>query len=143
MNPEKQQIEIQQPIIPESLSDRDTAFTYLLAKEMIVQKIQQQYLLDMKAKETELKRLQQKLDKKPSIDLMYVSTKHAAAFIGVDSSYLTKRQGKAFKLGTHFFKPKGESIVRWKLTALSAWISKGQDSSESITPKLAKLLERR
>jgi len=59
-------------------------------------------------------------------------------FIGVHESFLTKRQGSVFKLGVHFFKPQGETIVRWSLKALEEWIK-----AEHIDYELAELLERR
>ena len=73
----------------------------------------------------------------------YAKTKNAAKFIDVDPSYLTKRQGTAFTRGIHFFTPIGESIVRWKLSALTEWLTKDQNSSETIDPKLENLLKRR
>ena len=72
----------------------------------------------------------------------YVSTAHAAAYIDVDESFLTKRKGKTFKLGQHFFKPAGQSIVRWDIEALAKWLRSEESNQENITPKLANLLER-
>lgn len=73
----------------------------------------------------------------------YAKTKNAAKFIDVDPSYLTKRQGTSFKLGIHFFKPIGESIVRWRLSSLTEWLTKDQNNSETIDQKLENLLKRR
>ncbi len=72
----------------------------------------------------------------------YAKTAHAAAYIDVDPSFLTKRQGKVFQLGKHFFKPGGESIVRWNLEALDKWIISEVELNIPIDDELASLLER-
>jgi len=89
---------------------------------------------------TELKRQM----KRPIINIeRYVKTEEAAAYLNVDPSFLTKRRGTAFKLGKHFFKPPGESIVRWDLTALDEWITDNTNiDTLHIDEKLASLLER-
>ena len=135
------QIETQQSIIPKTLSDRDTAFVAMLVKEKVVIKIQEKYISDMEIKNNEIKRLNQKLQKKICIEPEYISTKYAALFIGVDTSFLTKRQGKIFKLGIHFFKPQGETIIRWKIKALSEWLTQ-QESDNLIDNELENLLRR-
>jgi len=71
----------------------------------------------------------------------YANTAHAAAYIDVDESFLTKRKGKAFKLGIHFFKPAGESIVRWDTKALAEWMT-ADYTDNLIDDELAALLER-
>jgi len=71
----------------------------------------------------------------------YANTAHAAAYIDVDESFLTKRKGNAFKLGIHFFKPAGESIVRWDTEALSEWMT-SEYTDNLIDDELAELLER-
>ena len=90
----------------------------------------------------EIAKLNKKLNKKVSIDPIFVSTKDAAMYINVDPSFLTKRQGSAFKLGVHFFKPTGESIVRWSLEALEEWI-RVEYIDHEVDEELAELLERR
>ena len=142
MNVETNVAEVQQSIIPKNLSERDTAFVLMLAKEKVVQKLQQKYIDDIKEKDMQLKQLNQKLQKKVYIDPEYVTTKNAAAFIGVDTSYLTKRQGKVFQLGVHYFKPE-KSTVRWSLAAISKWLTSDKNMTKTTDPKLAKLLERR
>ena len=82
--------------------------------------------------------------KRPIINIeRYVKTEEAAAYLNVDASFLTKRRGKVFKLGKHFFKPSGESIVRWDLTALDEWITDNINiDTLHIDEELASLLER-
>jgi len=72
----------------------------------------------------------------------YASITHAAAFIDVDESFLVKRKGSVFKLGIHFFKPAGQSIVRWDLEALEEWI-RAEHIDHEVDEELAELLERR
>jgi len=129
-------------IIPKSLSERDTAIVCMLAKDKALVKLQEKYISDMKAKNLELKKLQNKLSKKVSIDPIFVSTKDAAMYIDVDPSFLTKKQGSVFKLGVHFFKPAGQSIVRWDLEALKEWI-KSTNTLNIRDAKLDALLKRR
>ena len=81
--------------------------------------------------------------KRPVITIeQYAKTQHAASLIDVDPSFLTKRQGSIFILGKHFFKPKGESIVRWSLEALEEWLTSYKTDNTHIDEKLASLLER-
>ena len=70
----------------------------------------------------------------------YAKTAHAARYIDVDESFLNKRKGTVFKLGKHFFKPPGQSIVRWDIEALSEWMQSEYDDS-FIDEELAELLE--
>ena len=90
----------------------------------------------------EIKRLNRQLQKKRVINPEFATTEEAAYYIRVDPSYLTKRKFNTFKLGIHFFKPKGETIIRWSLPALSKWLTEEGNNNKNITPKLAKLLER-
>jgi len=90
----------------------------------------------------EITRLNRLLNKKRIINPEFATTEEAANYIRVDLSYITKRKGKVFQLGIHFFKPIGESIVRWSIPALSKWLTAEKNSMKNITPKLAKLLER-
>ena len=71
----------------------------------------------------------------------YASTAHAAAYIDVDESFLNKRKGKVFKLGKHFFKPAGQSIVRWDIEALGEWI-RSEEADSFLDEELAELLQR-
>ena len=136
------QTNIEVSIIPKNLSERDTAIVCMLAKDKALVKLQEKYISDMKAKNLELKKLQNKLSKKVSIDPIFVSTKDAAMYIDVDPSFLTKKQGSVFKLGVHFFKPAGQSIVRWDLEALKEWI-KSTNTLNIRDAKLDALLKRR
>ncbi len=88
-------------------------------------------------------KINKKLTQQMNIDPKYLKTPDAAAYISVDSSFLTKRQGKALKLGKHFFKPEGESIVRWDITALEKWIISQKEDTDVIDNKLDSLLKRR
>ena len=91
----------------------------------------------------EITKLKRQL-KRPIINReRYVKNDEAAAYLNVDPSFLTKRRGKTFKLGKHFFKPSGESIVRWDLTALDEWITNNTNiDTAHIDEELASLLER-
>ena len=71
----------------------------------------------------------------------YANTAHAAAYIDVDESFLNKRKGKVFKLGKHFFKPPGQTIVRWDIEALGEWIQ-SEEADSFVDEELAELLER-
>lgn len=130
-------------IIPKDLSKRDEAFVLLLAKEKVVSKLSGRYIQAIQEKDKEIETLNKKLNKKVIIDPKYRSTKDAAAYIGTDPSFLTKRQGKAFKLGIHFFKPEDESIVRWDVLALEAWLTSQSKDTNLNDSKLASLLKRR
>jgi len=72
----------------------------------------------------------------------YASITHAAAFIDVDESFLVKRKGSVFKHGIHFFKPAGQTIVRWDVEALDEWM-RSEYIDHAIDDELAELLERR
>ena len=91
----------------------------------------------------EIIRLNRLLHKKKIINPEFATTAEAADYICVDPSYLTKRKDKAFKLGVHFFKPKNESIVRWKISALTDWLTGKQNNSNNVDSKLENLLKRR
>ncbi len=130
-------------IIPQDLSERDKAFVYLLAKEKVVSRLSSQYIQAMHEKNKEIATLNKKLNKRVVVDPQYLTTKDAAVYIGTDPSFLTKRQSKIFKLGVHFFKPEGESIVRWDILALDAWLTAQKKDTSLIDTKLASLLKRR
>ena len=98
-------------------------------------------IIDELSKEN--RRLNKLLEKKRVIDPEFATSQEAAGFLSVDPSFLTKRQGKTFKLGTHFFKPKNESIVRWKISALTDWLTGKQNNSNNVDSKLENLLKRR
>ena len=127
-------------IVPESLSPRDTAIVMLLAKEKVVQRVQEMYIRDMKAKDSQLQQLNRKLQKKVLVEPKFVSTKEAANFLNVDPSFLTKRQGTVFKQGEHYFKPTGESIVRWDIEKLEKWMR--TTVQDSVDEELEELLQR-
>lgn len=83
------------------------------------------------------------LKRRPVVPIQqYASTKDAAAYLDVDPSFLTKRQGKVFQLGKHFFNPRSESIVRWSLEALDEWLISEEAQISHIDEELASLLER-
>lgn len=90
----------------------------------------------------EIIRLNKLLAKKRVVNPKFITTKHAALFIDVDPSFLTKRQGNVFKLGKHFFKPAGQSILRWDIEALCQWMMTEYDET-LVDDELAELLERR
>ena len=71
----------------------------------------------------------------------YAKTAHAAAYIDVDESFLNKRKGEVFKLGKHFFKPPGQSIVRWDIEALGEWMQ-SEEADSFVDEELAELLQR-
>jgi len=93
------------------------------------------------SQQKEIARLSKLLAKKRVIDTDFATTKEAAAFVRYDPSFLTKRQGKVFKLGQHFFKPKGVSGIRWSLKSLSEWVRASKDNL-FVDDELAELLER-
>lgn len=61
----------------------------------------------------------------------YAKTKHAAAYLDVDASYLTKRMGNVFIEGKHYFYPEKESIVRWDLEQLQSWLRNEESKGEA------------
>ena len=130
-------------IIPKDLSSRDLAFVHLLTKEMVIVKLLKKHIEQIQEKDIEMAKLNKKLNKKVVIDPKYLTTKDAASYIGTDPSFLTKRQGKAFRLGKHFFKPEDESIVRWDILALEEWLTAQQKDTNLPDDKLASLLKRR
>ncbi len=66
----------------------------------------------------------------------YAKTKHAAAYLDVDPSFLDKkRRAGVFEQGIHYHKPDGCSLVFWDLDALEKWITTvgvDNDNSEII-----------
>jgi len=77
----------------------------------------------------ELERLRKEL-KRPVIPIeRYAKTKHAAAYLDVDPSFLDKkRKDGVFKLGIHYYRPPDCSLVLWDIEALSQWVkSEGAD----------------
>ena len=130
-------------LIPKTLSERDEAFVLLLAKEKVVSRLSGKYIQAMQERDKEIASLNKKLNKRVVIDPRYLTTKDAATYIGTDPSFLTKRQGKTFKLGRHFFKPEDESIVRWDILALEEWLTTQQKDTNIADDKLASLLKRR
>jgi len=52
----------------------------------------------------------------------YSKTAHAAAYLDVDPTFLTQRQGSTFVEGIHYFKPNDSSILRWDLEKLEEWM---------------------
>lgn len=71
------------------------------------------------------------LKRRPVVPIQqYASTKNAAVYIDVDPSFLTKRQGKDFLQGVHFFQPSGSKILRWNLEALSEWLRTSGENDE-------------
>jgi len=130
-------------LMPKTLSERDEAFVLLLAKEKVVSKLSGKYIQAMQEKDKEISSLNKKLNKRVVIDPKYLTTKDAAAYLGTDPSFLTKRQGKTFTFGKHFFKPKDESIVRWDILALEQWLTSQKEDTNLIDSELASLLKRR
>lgn len=85
--------------------------------QMMVQSVSKREIID---ELTELRRLL----KRPIVSIQkYAKTKHAAAYIDVDPSFLDKKRREGlFILGIHYYKPKNTSIVLWDLGALENWI---------------------
>jgi len=121
---------------------RSTASMYMQSKDETITNLVH-LLINQKEEQRESIFKSKQIQKKRYIDLEYVTTKDAAVFIGVDTSYLTKRKGKTFKLGIHFFKPEYETIVRWKISALTDWLTGKQNNSNNVDSKLENLLKRR
>jgi len=90
--------------------------------------------------EKELAEIKRQL-KRPIVPIrQYAKTKYAAAYLNVDSSFLTKRMRKIFIEGKHYFKPENESIVRWDLSALDEWMT--SEYNDPIDDELVELLAR-
>jgi len=69
----------------------------------------------------------------------YAKTEYAAKYFSVDPTFLTKRQGKDFQKGIHFFRPSGSKIIRWSIEALEEWMkapSEMEKSDENILDKM-------
>ena len=82
---------------------------------------------------TELTHIKREL-KRPIVPIQrYAKTKHAAAYLDVDPSYLDKKRRKGlFTYGIHFFKPSGSSIVLWDLDALGNWVRGMEENNENV-----------
>ena len=120
-------------IIPKNLSKRDEAFAYMLAKEMVVTRLiqkQMQQMQEMREQDSELIKMNKKLNKKVVIDPRYVKTKDAASYLDVDPSFLTKAQNEVFEEGIHYFRPEGSSILRWDLAMLEKWLRTAKDKED-------------
>lgn len=123
---------------------QSTAIQYLLYESrtihsFIEQSIQQRD--EIRELRKKMDAIQQRKSKKQVIDPKFCNTAHAAAFLDVHESFLNKKKEKDFKLGKHYFKPSGQSIVRWSIDALSEWMqSDGADSFAN--EELAELLKR-
>jgi len=131
-------------IIPQNLSKRDLEIVYMLSKEKSLNRLLEKYVSDMDDKNKEIARLNKILQKRTMIEPEFATTKDAAAYIGTDPSFLTKKMGKVFKEGIHYHKPKGGKIVRWNLGELKKWLTATKEGMESdnTDPQLASLLER-
>lgn len=95
----------------------------------------------MAAKHTlELQNLQLGLNRsqrKPAEILpKFVKTKHAAAYIDVDESFLTKKMGIEFFEDEHYFRPSGSSILRWDLEALEKWVLDSEGDEDDFVDKM-------
>lgn len=61
----------------------------------------------------------------------YAKTKHAAAYLDVDPSFLDKkRKSGAFQSGLHYFKPPNSKLILWDLKALDQWVRNMEDQDE-------------
>ncbi len=77
--------------------------------------------------------------KRPIVAIrQYAKTKYAASYLNVDASFLTKRMGKVFIEGKHYFRPENESIVRWDLNELERWM-RDEDKKDAISDFLSTL----
>ena len=64
----------------------------------------------------------------------YAKTKHAAAYLDVDPSFLDKKRKEGlFEEGIHYFKPDGCSLVLWDIEALGKWVMTIGDGNDSST----------
>jgi len=89
-------------------------------------------LLDIRRK------IDKKLKKESYADPKYLKTPAAAAYISVDPSFLTQKQGETFIEGVHYFRPAGSSILRWDIAALEHWMhtAKQEDENNEILDKM-------
>ena len=85
--------------------------------------------------------IKRNFSKEVNITQKYVKTSIAAKYLNVDESFLTKRKHTVFTEGIHFFKPSGESIVRWNIEALEKWLT--TTYVNNIDTELDELLQRR
>ncbi len=98
---------------------------------------------------TELRMMMQSVSKKEIMDKIeevkrqlnrpivtiqkYAKTKHAAAYLDVDPSFLDKkRKSGIFKLGVHYHKPDGCNLVLWDIDALGQWATTVKVDNDNI-----------
>jgi len=79
----------------------------------------------------ELREIKRQLKRPITPIQRYAKTKHAAAYLDVDPSYLTKRMGIVFVEGLHYFYPENESIVRWDLEQLHSWLRSEEQEGDT------------
>jgi len=84
------------------------------------------------------KMIEKRIDNRVLVSPRYLKTKDAASYIGVDPSFLTKKQEIIFKEGIHFFRPGGSAILRWDIDALEVWMrtAKEEENHDEILDKM-------
>ncbi len=76
--------------------------------------------------------------KRPVVAIQrYAKTKHAAAYLDVDPSFLTKRIDKDFHNGIHYFRSQDAKLLRWDIEALGNWL-KSNTTKEEINDILSR-----
>lgn len=81
---------------------------------------------------TELTHIKREL-KRPVVQIQkYAKTKHAAAYLNVDPSFLDKKRKEGiFNEGEHYFRPDGCSLVLWDIYALERWVITKRTDNEN------------
>ncbi len=127
----------------DALLDYDIAgLPYILQKNYIGSHLEElEVMMEFVSKQEileEVKEVKRQL-KRPIVAIQrYAKTRYAATYLNVDASYLTKRMGQVFTEGRHFFRPEGESIVRWDLEELEKWM-RSEDKKDEINDFLSDL----
>jgi hypothetical protein len=73
--------------------------------------------------------------KRPIVPIQkYAKTKHAAAFLDVDPSFLDKKRKEGvFNEGEHYYRPDGCTLILWDIEALACWVSTKRADNENAT----------
>lgn len=128
----------------EQITNNDVvAIPYLLEKKHIQHHLEEfqnmMYYSSRQEVMDELAEIKSQL-KRPIVAIQrFAKTKHAAAYMDVDPSFLDKKRREGiFELGIHYHKPKGSSLVLWDTNALEEWITAEEvdDDNSQIIDKM-------
>jgi len=65
---------------------------------------------------------------------LYASTGNISKILDVSVDFLNSNKGKIFKIGEHYYIPKGKKYALWNIMAMVIWVESGTtENSEADT----------